>query len=340
MRTVRLGRTGLEVSVIGFGGIPIQRVSEAEAIRVVRRALDLGIDWIDTANGYTVSEERIGKALEGYDRSRIVIFTKSGARDPATLKENIELSLQRLRTDYLDCVQLHGVSDLGTWEKVRTNGCLDLLAEFKARGVVRHIGISSHTLEPALAEMEHPLIETMQFPFNFISHDISVKVLAQARRFDTGIIAMKPFGGGMIPHIDVCLRYLLQFPDVAPDPGFERVEEVEEVVRIVEGIGAFTEEDRERIASAMTELGPRFCRRCEYCGPCPQGVSIVPVMTVESVMKRLPKGNVVGGWVSSAVASHDKCTDCGECETKCPYKLPIREMMRENAAKFKAYAGT
>jgi predicted aldo/keto reductase-like oxidoreductase len=322
------------VSAIGFGGIPIQRVTEDEAIKVVRKALDLGIDWIDTANGYSVSEERIGKALKGYDRSKIRIFTKSGSRNPAELKAHIELSLTRLQTDVIDCFQFHGVSDMAGWEKILGNGCMDVAVEMKQKGFIRHIGISSHTLAPALAEMDHSMIEILQFPFNFISHDISMKVLAMAREKDIGIIAMKPFGGGMIPHIDICLRYLLQFPELAPDPGFERVEEVEQVVRLVENISSFTGEDRVKIEKAMAELGPRFCRRCEYCSPCPRKVVIVPIMTMESMLKRLPRQTIVNGWVGDAVKTQVNCTECSECEKKCPYHLPIVSMMKENVQKF------
>jgi len=337
MRKVVLGRTGMEVSAIGFGGIPIQRVSEEEAVRVVRKALDLGIDWIDTANGYSVSEERIGKALKGYDRKRIRLFTKTGSREPAEIRAHIELSLKRLQTDYLDCVQFHGVSDMAAWEKIQSNGSMDVLRELKRKGIVRSIGISSHTLAPALAEMDHPDIEILQFPFNFIAHDISIKVLDKAREKGIGIIAMKPFGGGMIPHVDICLRYLLQFPDIAPDPGFETVEEVEQVVRLAEKITAFTDEDRIKIEQAMAELGPRFCRRCEYCGPCPRKVAIVPIMTMQSMLKRLPRQSIINGWVGGAVKSHDACTECGECEKKCPYHLPIIDMMKENVIKFNNY---
>jgi predicted aldo/keto reductase-like oxidoreductase len=340
MRKVVLGRTGMSVSAVGFGGIPIQRVTEDEAVRVVRRALDLGIDWIDTANGYSVSEERIGKALKGYDRSKVRIFTKSGSRDPAEMRSHIELSLARLQTGYLDCFQFHGVSDMRSWDKIQAEGCMETALEMRRKGLIRHIGISSHTLAPALAEMDHPEIEILQFPFNFISHDISIKVLEKAREKKVGIVAMKPFGGGLIPHIDVCLRYLLQFPDVAPDPGFEKTGEVEEVVRLVETIGAFTDEDRARIGKAMEELGPRFCRRCEYCGPCPRKVAIVPIMTLESVLKRLPRQSILSGWIVGAVKSHDECTECGECEKKCPYNLPIIEMMKEKIGKFRAFAGT
>jgi predicted aldo/keto reductase-like oxidoreductase len=327
MQKIRLGRTGLQVTKIGFGGIPIQRITEDEAVEVVRRAVDLGINWIDTANGYTVSEERIGKALREYPRDRVLLFTKGGGKSPEALDEQIQLSLRRLQTDVIDVYQFHGVHSKA-WKGMLDNGAVDLVLDYRRKGVIRHVAASSHDEASRLEVMDHPAIEVVQWPFNFVMHGEAIKVLEKCRERDIGFIAMKPMGGGRFPNAGPCIRFLMQYPEVAADPGFEKTWEVEEIVGLVDGFAGLTEEDRRELAQLQQELGKRFCRRCGYCSPCPQGVSIVGIMPLGSFIKRFPPSRVFNEATDKTVASLDKCIECGECEEKCPYDLPIREIMR------------
>jgi len=148
MKTVRLDKIGLEVSRIGMGGIPIQRPPEDEAIKVIRRALDLGINLIDTSISYGDSEERIGKAVTGR-RDQMIIATKGGWRDKATALEHIEQSLKRLNTDYIDLWQFHGVGTLEGYEGVLgPDGAMEGAQAALQAGKIRHIGISSGPLWP------------------------------------------------------------------------------------------------------------------------------------------------------------------------------------------------
>jgi uncharacterized protein len=167
-KTIRLGKSGLEVTRIGFGGIPIQRLSEQQAVKVIRRAIDGGLNWIDTANDYGNSEQRIGKAIKKYPRSEVLVFTKGMGRDPEVLRGQIELSFERLQTDYVDLYQFHIVPDQETWRTMLENGAFDLVREYRDRGRIRHIGASAHSRAAARAVIEHPEIEVLQFPFNFI----------------------------------------------------------------------------------------------------------------------------------------------------------------------------
>jgi aryl-alcohol dehydrogenase-like predicted oxidoreductase len=176
MQKIRLGRSGLQVTKIGFGGIPIQRITEDEAVEVVRRAVDLGINWIDTANGYTVSEERIGKALREYPRGRVLLFTKGGGKSPEALDEQIQLSLRRLQTDVIDVYQFHGVHS-EAWKGMLDNGAVDLVLDYRRRGVIRHVAASSHDEASLLEVIDHPAIEVVQRPFNFVMHGEAEKVL-------------------------------------------------------------------------------------------------------------------------------------------------------------------
>jgi predicted aldo/keto reductase-like oxidoreductase len=331
-KKIRLGKSGLEVTRIGFGGIPIQRLSEQQAIKVLRRALDGGLNWIDTANDYDTSEERIGKAIKKYPRSNVLVFTKGTGRDPETLREQIKLSFRRLQTDYIDLYQFHIVPDPQTWKTMQENGTFDLVREYREKGKIRHIGASAHYREAALAVVEHPEIEVLQFPFNFIVEDQGRELLDVCRVKDIGFIAMKPFGGGALEDASACIRYLLATPDIVADPGFEHVEEVDEVLSLWNEGAPLSEENRQSIERLRRELGTRFCRRCGYCQPCPQGVQIVSLMTMETLVKRFPAYRFSEAWIEEAGKSVDNCIECGECEQKCPYKLSIMEEIQRGAA--------
>jgi predicted aldo/keto reductase-like oxidoreductase len=329
MKTMRLGKTGLEVSRVGFGGIPIQRLTEDEAIRVVQRCLDLGVTFIDTANGYTTSEERIGKAIAGR-REQVVIATKSGGKDKQTALEHLELSLRRLNTDYLDLWQFHGVSTFEAYEQILgPGGAMEAAREALEAGKVRHIGITSHSMDVALKAVPSGLFETVQFPFNVITKEPADELVPLAKKHDVGFIAMKPFAGGMLDNADLAIKYLLQFDSVVPDPGIERTAEIEEIVDIVNGPWELTSQERQEIEDLRAQVDTRFCRRCEYCQPCPQGVRISTIMNLPSFVKRFPKERLLSDWIAGAMATGKDCIECGECEEKCPYHLPIREMIVE-----------
>ncbi len=328
---MRLGKTGLQVSRIGFGGIPIQRLTDEEAVKVVRRCLDLGVTFFDTANGYTTSEERIGKAIAGR-RGRVVLATKTGARDKATAREHLHLSLKRLNTDYIDLWQFHGVSTFEAYDQVLgPGGAMETAREALQEGKIRHIGMSSHSMEVALKAVPSGYFETIQFPFNFVTREPALELLPLARKHDLGFIAMKPFSGGLLDRADLAIKYLLQFEGVLPDPGIEKVEEIEEIVKIVNGPWELTPQEWQELERMSQELGKRFCRRCEYCQPCPEGVRISTVMNIRSFWKRFPAARFFTGSFLEAAESVEKCAECGECEEKCPYHLPIREMLVENA---------
>ena len=338
MKKIVLGRTGLQVSRVGFGGIPIQRLEEAEAVRVVRRCLELGVTFIDTANGYTTSEERIGKAIAGHRRQHLIIATKTGARDKATALEHLHLSLKRLGTDYIDLWQFHGVSTFEAYGQVLApNGALEAAQEALQAGKIRHVGITSHSMDVALKAVASGYFETLQFPFNVVSTEPTRELLPLAQKQGMGFIAMKPMGGGLFEKASVAIKYLLQFTGVVPDPGIEKVEEIEEIAGIVSGDWKMTLEELREMERLRQEMSSRYCRRCEYCQPCPEGVRISTLMNLRSFWKRFPAGRFFGsgaGFVEAA-ASAEKCVQCGKCEAKCPYNLPIREMLVENADFFK-----
>ncbi|MBE9479647.1 MAG: aldo/keto reductase [Chloroflexi bacterium] len=337
MKTVRLGKTGLEVSRIGMGGIPITRPTESEAIKVIQRALDLGVSFIDTARGYDPSEERFGKAITGR-RDQVFIATKTHGRDKATALEHLDLSLKRLNTNYIDLWQLHNVSTFEAYEQVLgADGAMEAAQEALQAGKIRHIGMSGHSLDVALKAVPSGLFETIQFPFNFVTSEPADELVPLAREHDVGFIAMKPFAGGQLRDANLTIKYLLQFEGIVPDPGIQKVEEIEEIVDIVNGPWELTPQERQEIEDICARVGTRFCRQCQYCMPCPQEVNIWMLMITQG-MYRLWPPEVFFSCMDPIVESGRNCVQCGECEEKCPYHLPIREMIVENIEFYESVA--
>lgn len=329
MDKIRLGKTEMMVSRLGFGGIPIQRVSEDEAVAVVRRCLDLGINYIDTANGYTTSEERIGKAISGR-REGLIIATKSSSRNPKEVESHLQLSLKRLGVEYIDLYQFHNVSDFKALETVLSpEGPMTVVRKAKRKGLVKHIGISSHQIDVAKEAVKSGKFETILFPLNFITSEPAEELLPLTREHDVGFIAMKPLAGGMLENITIALKYLFQFPDVLPIPGIAEPHEVEEIIQVLNGPQGLTRADRREIKRLKKELGTQFCRRCNYCQPCTQEIPISVVMNVKAFLKGIPMERWFTGMVDQAMEKATTCIECGDCEERCPYKLPIREMLAE-----------
>jgi predicted aldo/keto reductase-like oxidoreductase len=323
------------VSRVGMGGIPLQRPTEEEAIQVVHRALELGINFIDTAAGYGNSEERIGRALAALVgcRDQVVIATKSACPDKASAMEELEHSLKRLRTDYIDLWQLHNVSSFEKYEQVLgPGGAMEAAQEALQVGKIGHIGISGHNLDVALEAVKSGLFETIQFPFNYVTREPADELIPLAKEHDVGFIGMKPFAGGMLGNAALSIKYVLQFDSVVPDPGVQKVEEIEEIVAIVEsGDWELTPQELQQIEARRAELGTQFCRQCGYCQPCPEGVQISMVMITQGMYKLWPRETFLG-WMGEVINGARNCVQCGECEEKCPYQLPIREMIEENIA--------
>jgi uncharacterized protein len=332
MRTVRLGRTNIVVPQLGFGGIPIQRLSESDAVKVVERCLDLGVVYIDTANGYSTSEERIGKAIKGR-REKVVLATKTFPGNREMIEKNLKLSLARLGVDYIDVYQLHGVSTPAALEAVLSpGGALDVVKEAQKAGYIKHIGITSHQIDVAKKAIESNQFSTVMFPFNFMATEAADVLLPVCRQMDIGFISMKPLAGGMVDNATICFKYLAQFPDVVLIPGIETIAEIEEIHQIMEGPHNLSASEKKIMEEIKKELGPNFCHRCDYCQPCTAGIAISSMMTVKSFYKRLPPERFYGDMVAPLMAKGAGCTQCGKCEERCPYHLPIRKIIAEQVA--------
>jgi len=329
LNEIKLGKTGLNVKTMGFGGIPIQRVSEEKAIEVVRRCYDLGLNYYDTARGYTTSEERIGKALEDV-RDKVYIATKSHQRTADGIKKELETSLRNLRTDHIDVYQLHNVTNQEQWSQVRApGGALEAVEEAKEQGRINHVSVTSHNPDLAVEMVKTGLFETMMIPYNYLTTKPADELLPTCKKLNVGTIIMKPFGGGAFSNANTALKYVLSNPDCdLVIPGMMSVAEVEENINVWMGDHTLTAEERRLIERDKERLGDQFCRSCNYCQPCPQGIPISTILRTESqVLRRM-------GWTESRVNSVkeareklETCIHCGECESRCPYSLPIQELL-------------
>lgn len=331
MRFQQLGNTGMTVSELGFGGIPILRLESGEAEKIVRHAFDRGINFFDTAYAYRDSEEKIGRAFAGR-RDKVIIATKTMRRDGAGALEQLEQSLQRLQTDYIDLYQLHQVAQESVWQTISApGGALEVLQKAKVAGKIRFLGVTSHSRPMAIKLIQTGLFSTVQFPFNFIEVDAAGDLHPEARRLGMGILVMKPFAGGVIDNATVAFKYLRQFPDAIPLPGFDSVEAVDEVVSFYKTPNQVSSEDEALMATYRRELGQQFCRRCEYCQPCPQGVMITPAMGYQVVARRMSPAVSIE-FSRAAMETVPQCIECGICIQRCPYDLPIPTMLKKHYA--------
>lgn len=333
MEYVTLGKTGLKISRLGFGGIPIQRVDAEKTKELVKAMAEKGINYIDTARGYTVSESYLGEALEGL-RDRFVLATKSMARTKEAMEKDIEISLVNLRTDYIDLYQVHnpGMKDLET--VTAPGGALEALMAAKEAGKIGHIGLTAHSVEVFEKALTLPWVETIMFPYNIVESQ-GEELIAKCKEQNVGFIAMKPLAGGAIEDGSVAVRYICSNPNVTVViPGMYDLKEIEQNFAAADNTAPLTEEELAKIAEVKKQLTGNFCRRCNYCAPCTVGINIPSVFLFQGYLDRYGLGDWAKDRYASMAVKASACIGCGACETRCPYNLPIREMLKDAAAKF------
>ena len=328
-----LGKTGLSVSIVGLGGIPIQRTDVIGTRAIIDACIEEGINFIDTARGYTVSEEYLGHALLGR-RDRFIIATKSMARTYEAMKADIDKSLAALQTDHIELYQIHNIKSDEDFSTVfGEDGAYRALAEAREAGKIGHIGATAHATEAfaRLLDMYGDRIESIMFPYNIVE-DQGTALMQRAREMQIAFIAMKPLAGGNLEDASLALRYVLSSPDcTVAIPGMGSVEEVHENAAAAEAEPLTAEELRQckRIAS---ELGETFCRRCGYCLPCTQEISIPSAFLFANYLRRYGLADWAKSRYFAMHATAKDCIACGACETRCPYGLPIRTMLKKVAS--------
>ncbi len=334
MEQIRLGKTNLTVSASAFGALPIQRVDRETAVRILRRAFEGGINFYDTANGYTDSEEKLGAAFSGL-RHEVILATKSGAADFDGVMRHIELSLRRLGTDYIDLLQLHNPRTLPDPQDPQSSYAA--LAEAKKRGWIRHIGITSHSVDRARAAVESGLYETLQYPFCLLAHEKDVRLAELARAGDMGFIAMKALAGGRLSNAAAAFTYLKQFPWVVPIWGVQKLEELEEFLALEQNPPALDEAMRAVIADYRSRYTEKFCHSCGYCLPCPADIDLPMTARMALLLGRARYQPLLSPRVRESMLRVKTCVDCGACRSRCPYELNPAELSRENLAFYEKF---
>lgn len=324
-----LGRTNFQVSVIGFGGIPIQRVDKEMAIKMIEETKEAGINFIDTARGYTISESLIGYGLEHCGRENFILATKSMKRDYEGILEELNISLNNLRTSYIDLFQFHNVSTFEDLDFLMSEkGGLKAIKEAKQKGIIKEIGITSHSPEILDKAMDTGEFATIQCPYNPVELQAE-EIFKKANRLNIGVIVMKPLAGGAIRNAALSLRFIINNPNVTVAiPGMDSIEQIVENANLGNKVEPLNDEEKAIILKEAEELGSEFCRRCGYCLPCSQGIDIPAQFLMEGYYTRYNlKEWAVERYKAMEVKAVD-CIECGECETKCPYDLPIRKMLK------------
>jgi len=323
-----LGKTGLKISHLGFGGIPIQRIDAQGTKKLICRLKDEGINYIDTARGYTVSEEYLGYALEGI-REHFVLATKSMSRTKEGMEKDIDTSLKNLRTDYIDLYQIHNPTKADLEQVQAPGGALEALFEAKKAGKIGHIGVTLHSADLFAQAVEYDWVETIMFPYNIVETQGEALIRACGEK-NIGFIAMKPLAGGALDDATLALRFITQNPDVSVViPGMMDEKEIKQNLGAVNDTSPLTPQELEKIQTIRDTLGTQFCRRCRYCEPCSAGISIYTMFLLEGYYSRYNLKDWATMRYNNAEKKASDCIGCGVCETRCPYNLPIRQMLKK-----------
>ncbi len=333
MDTIRLGKTNLTVSKNGFGALPVQRVSMEEAAKLLRKAYDHGINYFDTARAYTDSEAKIGYALHDV-RENIVISTKTTALKAEDFWKDLHTSLETLQTDYIDIYQFHNPSFCP--KPGDGSGLYEAMVAAKAKGMIRHIGITNHRLALAEEAVLSGLYETLQFPFSYLASDKDLALVRLCEEKDVGFICMKALSGGLITHSDAAYAFLRRYP-VAPIWGIQREKELDEFLSYQDNPPELTDALQAIIDHDRGELVGDFCRGCGYCMPCPAGIEINTCARMSLMIRRSPTAALLNEKSQAMMKKIEGCLHCGRCKTRCPYGLDTPTLLERNYEDYKTF---
>jgi len=330
MKHVVLGKTRLEINRIGFGGIPIQRVNEKQAVETVLYAVEKGIDFIDTSRVYTTSERRIGIALQQTDK-KVTLASKSKGRTSDDVRADLEISLRELQRDYIELYQCHLIRDEHEYKQViSSGGALEGLMKAKEEGLIGHIGITSHSLDILDRALDDGFFETIMVCFSFIEPLARESIIPKAIGKNVGCIAMKPFSGGVVDDARLALKYVLTLPGILVLVGTEHKDLIGENWEVFQNSWELNDQEKKDIERIRKSHEKNFCRRCDYCLPCTEEIPIQAILGLRSMVKRMGTQILGSGWRVEAIEKARHCSQCGDCMTRCPYQLPIPDLIREN----------
>jgi len=359
----KLGRMGVETSIIGIGCFHLIERSEDEAVRLLNYILDEGVNYIDVAPSYGDAELKVGKVMKSR-RKEVFLATKGEERTRKGTQALLELSLKRLQTDYLDLLQLHGVS---SWEDFglifEPYGAISALEEAKRKGLIRFIGISSHRPDILLKAIKlydfDSILVWVNYLDNFNYPIIQEEIIPYARKKGIAVIAMKTVGDGLLRNsARMAIRYTLSHADVAV-LGMNTIPQMRLDIDAARRFKPMTKEEEEEWFRIAPELGNFVCRQCGKCLPCPVGIDIPKVFLVEGafdrqVMDGVDRGEEENKWrytlahwygnerwakmlYDDLAVKPTACLKCGQCEPRCPYEIPIINRIESIANKIEAF---
>ena len=332
METVRLGKTEIVTNKNAFGALPIQRISDEAAVRLLKKAYEGGITYFDTARWYTDSEHKVGLAFHDI-RDKVFIATKTGALDAENFWKDLETSLENLQTDYIDIYQFHNPPFCP--KPGEKDGLYDAVLKAKEQGKIRHIGITNHRLAVAKEAIESGLYETLQFPFSYLATGQDIEIVNMCKEADMGFIAMKALSGGLITNSAAAYAYLDQYDNVLPIWGVQREKELDEFLSYIDNPPAMNEELSAIIEKDRSELLGEFCRGCGYCMPCPAGIEINMSARMSLLLRRAPSAGYLSKEWQEKMQKIEDCIHCNNCRSHCPYGLDTPALLQKNLEDYK-----
>ena len=332
MDMVTLGSTGITVNKNGFGALPIQRISQEDAVYLARKAYKAGIRFFDTARAYTDSEVKLGEAFDGI-RTEVYIATKTAAQNAEDFWKDLHTSLTNLRTDYIDLYQFHNPAFCP--KPGDGSGLYEAMQEAKDKGMVRHIGITNHRLKVAHEAIDSGLYETLQFPFSYISGEQELELVNKCKAANMGFIAMKGLSGGLITNSAAAYAFEAQFDGVLPIWGVQRERELDEFLSYIDNPPRMTDDIRAVIEGDRAELCGEFCRGCGYCMPCPAGIEINNCARMSLLLRRSPSAEHLSPAGQAKMKKIEGCLHCNRCKAKCPYGLDTPALLARNYEDYK-----
>ena len=327
MESVTLGKTGITVNKNGFGALPIQRISDEEAVHLLRKAYENGITFFDTARAYSDSEHKLGLAFQGM-WDKVYVASKTAAVTPEDFWKDLQTSLTTLGRDYLDLYQFHNPSFCP--RPGDGSGLYECMLEAKEQGKIRHIGITNHRLAVAEEAIDSGLYETLQFPFSYISGEQELELVNKCKAANMGFIAMKGLSGGLITNSAAAYAFEAQFDGVLPIWGVQRERELDEFLSYIDNPPRMTDDIRAVIEGDRAELCGEFCRGCGYCMPCPAGIEINNCARMSLMIRRAPSAAQLTDEMQAKMRKIEDCLHCGRCKSKCPYGLDTPTLLEKN----------
>jgi len=350
MKYRNLGKTGLYVSSIGLGCGLLTSSETDYAVQIVRRSLELGVNYFDTARGYGDSEIKLGLGFRG-QRENVYISSKTLAHTKDEAWRHIRESLERLQTNYLDNYHLHSLRDEKDIEvRLGPGGALEALIEAREQGLIRHIGCTSHKSRILLKALERFDFEIILVPLNIVEREPLDKLIPLCLEKEVGITIMKPLATGLLP-APLALKWLLNQPISTAVPGATTLNEVVEnsLVGGLEDV-TLTHKEEDEVSRWAKELEHVRCRICDACEPCPVGIPISNTLGTFVVYEHYrnmgPEAFTAFPWSSQRIKENrerchelirqiESCDDCGLCQERCPYDLPVVRMLKERIPQMK-----